>query len=371
MARRGQNEGSIYQRADGRWAAAVSVGRGKRDTFYGKTRGEVQRKLTAALKNQDEGLPASTSKQRVADYLTAWLETVEGSGKIRPKTFSTYSMYVRLHIIPELGRLALDELGPQHVEQLMAKKLAEGLAAQSVVHVRGILRRALGRAVKHQLLIRNVAALADPPHVARTEMRPLDPAQARTFLELAQGDRLEALWVLAITSGLREGELLGLQWRDVDLEAGTVAVNRSLQRFGGKLQLVEPKTEKSRRRNPIPRMTVEALRSHRSRQVAAGRPPLPTGFVFTSTTGTPLEPRNMVRLFKSLLRRAGLPDVRFHDLRHSAASLLIAQGVPLRTVMEVLGHSTITLTANTYGHLYEEAKRDAADAMDRMLGAQA
>ena len=239
------------------------------------------------------------------------------------------------------------------------------MASQSVIHMRGVLRNALQRAVKHELVARNVAELADAPRLIRKEIQPFSPDQARRFLAAAEGDRFEPLWILAITSGLRQGELLGLQWGDVDLEAGTVAVNRSLQRFDGKLQLAELKTAKSRRRNPLPRMTVDALKRHREGQVDSGRPPLPTGFLFTSTTGTALEPRNVVRAFKALLVKGGLPDIRFHDLRHSAASLLIAQGVPLRTVMEVLGHSTITLTANTYAHLFSEAKRDAASAMDR------
>jgi integrase len=176
------------------------------------------------------------------------------------------------------------------------------------------------------------------------------------------------MYVLALTTGMRQGELLGLQWADVDLERAEFRVNRALQRYGGQLQLIEPKTAKSRRTGSLTASAVGVLQAHRARQIAAGLAPLPTAFVFTSSAGTALEPRNVTRSFKRLLRRVGLPDIRFHDLRHSFATLLLVQGVSPRVVMEMLGHSQITLTMNTYSHVIPALKEDAAARLDAILG---
>lgn len=255
----------------------------------------------------------------------------------------------------------------------MNAKLASGLSARTVQYIHATLRRALGQALKWDLVARNVATLVDPPRVVRPEVQPLTPEAAKALLEAARGDRLSALYTVALALGLRQGELLGLRWADVDLDNGFLHVRRALQRIDGKLQLVEPKTAKSRRTIAMPAFVVAALREHRLRQglermfVGEGWQDA-FGLVFTTAIGTPLDEGNVRRQFKRLLAKAGLPDMRFHDLRHSCASLLLAQGLSLRAIMEVLGHSQIALTANTYTHILPQMQREAADAMDRFFG---
>ena len=372
--KRGQGEGSIYKRKDGLWAAAVNLGyqggKLRRKVYYGKTREEVQEKLVAALSDVQKGIPIPTERQTVAQFLQSWLaEVVKPS--VRPKTLKTYDYIVKLHVVPELGKKVLMKLSPQDVQRFLNDKLKSGLSARTVRHINDTLRCALNMALKWGLVSRNVATLVGPPRIQRKEIRSFTPEEARTFLETIKGDRLEALFSVALSLGLRQGEALGLRWQDVDFDARTLRVNYAIQRIEGRLQLVEPKTERSRRVLPLPKTVISALRAHRSRQLeeklSLGPDWHETGLVFTSSIGTPLEPRNVVRKFHALLKNAGLPRSRFHDLRHSCASLLLAQGVPARTVMDILGHSQISLTMNTYAHVMPAMKQDAMDLMESIL----
>lgn len=376
---RGPGEGTIYQRKDGRWVGEVDLGhqigpdgkrRRRRIQHYGATQREAREKLAEALKKQRENVPVAVDRQTVDDYLHRWLVDV-ATPKVRPMTLRGYEQIVRTHLVPGLGHHKLGKLSPQHVQELLNAKSAAGLSPRTVHHVRAVLRQALGQAVKWGLVSRNVAALVDPPRAVRHEPAFLTPAQARAFLDAVRDDRLEALYSVAVSLGLRQGEALGLHWRDVDLDQGTLRVRVALQRVGGQARLVEPKSAQSRRTVAMPPSVVAALRAHRARQLrerlAAGERWRDQGLVFATTIGTPLDARNVVRRFKAALRRAGLPDMRWHDLRHTCASLLLAQGVGPRTVMEILGHSQIGLTMNTYAHVMPELKRDAADLMERLL----
>ena len=219
---------------------------------------------------------------------------------------------------------------------------------------------------------RNVATLVDLPRVQRQEVLALSPSDARAVVEAVKGDRLEALVVVTLATGLRQGEALGLGWQDVDLEAGGLRVRHALQRMNRSVQLVEPKTSRSRRQVALPASVVTILRDHRKRQLQerlwAGSRWQEGGFVFTSSIGTPMMGSDVTRRFQSLLAAAGLPRMRFHDLRHGAASLLLAQGVHPRVVMEMLGHSTIALTMNVYSHVIPELQREAADKMEAVFG---
>jgi integrase len=242
-----------------------------------------------------------------------------------------------------------------------------------VQYLHAVLRRALGQALKWNLVPRNAARLVDPPRVERPEMLALTPEQARCFLDAVSGDRLGALYSVAVALGLRQSEILGLRWEDVDFEQQMLRVRAQLLRIDGAKRLVEPKTRQSRRTLPLPATIAAGLRAHRSRQLQerllAGARWEGNGWdlVFTNTRGGPLDARHLVRAFKDHLVRAGLPDIRFHDLRHSCASLLVAQGLHPRVVMETLGHSTITLTMNTYSHVMPALQREAADMMDNVL----
>lgn len=369
--RRGHGEGNIKQRADGLWEARVSLEGGKRKSLYGKTRREAQDKLRAALRDIDAGLDLSAGRQTVGQFLDRWLEDVV-KPTVRPKTHHSYAQLVRIHLKPALGHHQLGKLTPQHVQAMMSAKTAAGLSPRTVQYLRAVLRRALGQALKWALVSRNVATLVDPPRSIKRPVAPLSAEHARAFIAHTAGDRLGPLFHVAIASGLRQGELFGLRWQDVDLAAGTLYVRHALQRIDGALTLVEPKTALSRRTVTLPASAVAALRTQRIHQLEerllAGVRWQDGGYVFTSTIGTPLEPSNVSSRLHALLREAALPSQRFHDLRHCAASLLLAGGVAPRTIMGILGHSQISLTMNTYAHLSPALERDAARALDNVLG---
>lgn len=241
-------------------------------------------------------------------------------------------------------------------------------------YIRAVLRQALGQAERWGLVTRNVAKLAEPPRLRRREVQPLSPEEARALLIAISDDRLESLYLIAIGVGLRQGEILGLAWSDVDFETSTVTVRNALQRVAGKLALVEPKSTTSRRTVAMPRFVRDALWAHRGRQrtqrlLAGSRwHDDPRNLVFTTTVGTPMDGIAVTRRFQATLATAGLPRQRFHDLRHLCATLLLAQGVAPRVVMETLGHSQISLTLNTYSHVIPALGRAAADEMDAILG---
>lgn len=373
--RRGAGEGSIFQRKDGRWVGQLDLGvQGSRRRYrsvYGKTRREVVEALTKLLHEQHTGTLSTAGRQTVAEYLTAWLDGRRSN--LRPSTRRSYSWLVRTHVIPEIGSLRLEKLQPADVRRMLQRRLDAGLAPRSVHHMRAVLRAALHQAQKDGLVGRNVAALADSPVVESEQVTTLTPDEAATFLAAVDGHRLEALYRVALGIGLRRGESLGLRWKDVDLDERQLHVVYALQRVDGRLQMVPPKTRRSRRTISLPVVVTDALRDHKLRQMeerllAGGRWSNQHDLVFTTTIGTPLDPDYVSKEFARQLERAGLRHVRFHDLRHSCASLLLAQGVPMRVVMEVLGHSTITLTANTYSHVLPSLLDDAATAMDRALG---
>lgn len=373
--RRGRGEGSITQRADGTWKGYVTTGYGPkgaiRKYYYAKAFAEVRDKVATAQQDVRNGLPLPPERQTIRGWLETWLQEYARPG-VRPTTFESYAEIVRLHLIPELGHLRLRVLAPQDVQKLLNRKTAAGLSPRRVQYIRAVLRRALGQALKNGDIARNVATLVDPPRLRRHEIQPLTPDQAGQLREAARGDRVEALYVLALTLGMREGELLGLGWEAVDLEHRQLEVRRTLHRVkGGGFALAEPKTDKSQRVLTLPRVALEALRVHRARQLEdrllAGSRWQDTGLVFTSTIGTPLDASNVVHRFHRLLKAANLPQVRFHDLRHSCASFLLAQGVPMRMIMETLGHSQISLTANLYTHVAPAMREDVADRMDALF----
>lgn len=368
--RRANGEGTIYRRKDGRWAAAVSLDRGRRKHFLGRTREEVARKLTVALKTRQDGLPMFNEKLTLARFLSEWLEGARAS--LRPNSHTRYEQLVRLHTLPALGRLPLAKLTPQHLQRLYAAKLDEGLAPQTVHQLHAVLHRALRQAFRWGLVGRNVADLVDPPRSQGRQMAHLSPEQARALLAAASGDRLEALYVLALTTGMRRGELLALRWANIDFEAGALHVVGTMQRTADGLTMGSPKTEKSRRQVALSATAVQALRRHRAGQAAQrlvlGKAWEDTDFVFANDVGGPIEPCNLIRRsFHNLLDRAGLPRIRFHDLRHSAATLMLGQGIHPKVVSEMLGHSQIYITLNLYSHVTPTLQREAAAAVDSLL----
>ncbi|MSQ14883.1 MAG: site-specific integrase [Dehalococcoidia bacterium] len=368
--RRSNGEGSIYKRADGRWAAGAMVN-GERRTFYGKTHEEVSDKLLKARQANRDGKPLPKERLKAAAYLENWLKGIKPN--VRPSTHSSYSDLVRLHLIPEIGKVSLAKLTPAQVQALITKKLASGLSPRTVQYIRAVLRRALSQALKWDLVSRNVATLVDPPRVPRNEIMPLGPQQARKLLEAATQERLGALYTLGLATGMRQCELLGLRWtEDVDLEQGIIHVNTALQRINGEYRLVEPKTTKSRRTLHLPGIAITVLRAQRAKQLEERLHLGPNwqntmGLVFTTEFGSPLNRSAVTHGFQKFLARSGLPKVAFHSLRHSAATLLLVQGVPARAIMEVLGHSQISVTMNTYAHILPAMQQEAAAKMDAIL----
>lgn len=371
MTRRGTGEGSIYrQGVDGRWCGVLSLGGGRRKKFYGKSRAEVSRKLAQALRAYQDGFLPPPERQTLGDFLTLWLRDT-ASVTVRPSTMASYEGIVRLHLIPLLGRVPLTKLTPQHVQELINRKLEEGLSPRRVAYIRAVLRHALNQALRWGFVARNVATLVDSPRARRAEITPLDAAEVTRFFDAVRGDRLEALYVLALSTGLRQGEALGLVWGDISEDGGTVAITRALQRIEGQYQFVEPKTPLSRRVIHLPLTARRSLEAHRGRQAAErlanGAHWQGDGLVFTTVEGRPLDASFVTHHLQKLLARAGLRHQRFHDLRHACASLLLAQGVSARVVMDLLGHSQISLTLNTYSHVVPSLREDAADRMDSLL----
>ena len=369
--KRANGEGSIYQRADGLWVAAITGVDGRRQRFYARTRAEVGRRLTEALQRRDLGEIGPAGQDTVAAWLETWLATVKPT--LRPRTWIRYRELCRVHLIPAIGRLRLGRLQPAHLETLYAAQLAAGSSPTTVHHVHMVLHRALGAAVRQGRVNRNVAQLVTPPRRAQGEMQVLDAAEARHLCEVAAGDAAHGvLPILAVTTGMRQGELLALRWRDVDLEAGSLAVSGTLQRVPNVgLARDEPKTLRSRRQV---RLTPTAIAALKRQQAAQAADRLVAGdrwvgdWVFAGPFGAPLNAWAVRRHFTALLKRAGLPPIRFHDLRHTAATLLLGQGVHPKVVADLLGHATVAMTLDRYSHVALAMHQQAADALEVVLG---
>jgi integrase len=426
---RGHNEGSIFHRkADGHRVATVSMPNGKRPTLScphvhrpsDRDCPESKANLVELLRLRDHGAPAGGHTLTLGAYLTGWLADVRP--QLAPATWRKHESIIRTRIVPNLGHVRLSELSVSDCRRLFA---GDGrLAAQSLRHHRATLRRALSDGVRDGLITRNVAALAEPPRMSKKERTVLDAGQVRTLREGTKDDRLHALWVLAATTGMREAEMLGLTWDDIHLgdddgrihsdvgrrvgagdrggSAGGLAplwrdphderstgsrpdatgpkghhiyphikVRSTLQRVDGEWKLLDPKTEKSKRDVALPPVTVAALREHRIRQLAeqakAGKLGK-SGLVFTTERGRPIHGSNLTKVLYAHLERLGLPKVTVHDLRHSAATVLYAAGIPLESIADMLGHSTTRVTADLYRHRVPEMQRDIADRMQEAVG---
>jgi integrase len=302
--------------------------------------------------------------------MQTYLEDVAAT-RVRPGTLHSYQQFARLYINPRLGRQRLDRIHPQHITAFY-RELSQTLAPSSVRRVHAVLRRALTVAVRWGLIQTNPTLMVDPPSLPRTKVRPYTIEEAKAFLDVAANDRLEARWVIALTLGLRQGETLGLGWSHIDFERNLITIERALQRQpDGSLALVPTKTERSQRVIPMPSSVAAALRRRQALQSAdrslLGDEWHDTDLVFTTQLGTPIHPRNDYRSFQNLIRRGGLRRVRLHDLRHTAASMLLAQGVAARVVMEILGHSQISVTMNTYTHVDPELNREAINRIQELL----
>ena len=380
--RRGSGEDSIYRDGD-RWRGAVSVGYDAsgsrvRKKVSGRTRAEVAGKLRKLHQQVDSGI-VPDDRLTVTAFLDRWL-TVNLPGTVAESTEDDYVDTVRLHLVPVLGRKRLAKLTVADLDKLWQAKRDAGYSPNSIRIMRTVLRRALGQAEREGIVPRNVARLSAAPRIRAREGRTLTVEQARELLDAAAGYRFEAAVVLALAYGMRRGEVLGLHWSALDWQAGTLRVTHGVKRVkdrdglsGRRTRLVvsELKTPKSRRTLTLTPELVARFRQHRLRQaeaqMAAGGLWQDHGLIFASEAGTPMDPDNFSHSFARLCERAGLGHWHPHELRHSGASLMLAQGTPLHVVSDVLGHASIAITKDVYGHLLEGDKRAAAESMSRAL----
>ncbi len=367
--KRGQNEGSIYKRKDGLWVGQITIG-AKREYKYCKTQREVRVWLKMKQSQIDAGVDLGKADTTLSEYLKEWLSTK--AMEIRPKTHDQYTGIVNHHINPPIGRFKLKDLRPDQIQVFYNKKLREGASARTVKMIHSVLHCALNHAVKMGIIGRNPSDAVTKPRLRRKEMRVLDDNQARTFLIHASKSRNAAFYYLAVTTGLRQAELFGLKWSDLDWESMRLQVQRQIQRVrGGGLVFTEPKTARGRRVVVLGKSTKNVLQEQFKHQQLerqfAGDKWIENDLIFTSTIGTPIDHRNLFREFKELLQVAGLPNIRFHDLRHTAATLMLQQNIHPKVVQERLGHSDISLTLNTYSHVLPGMQEEAAEKMDTLL----
>lgn len=383
MAKKNANgEGSIFKRArNGKttWYCEIVLGwdeNGKKKVLRhsADTRKEVADWRTKRLAERQEGTLVERTKLTVGCFLADWLDST-ARHEIKPRTLADYQDLLKRYIVPEVGDTELQKLTPPMIQAMYHRRLEAGLSPSTIRLVHAVLRKGLQQALEWQLINRNPADAVKKPRVERKQVSALTPEQAMKFLRAAREDRLYALYVLAVTTGMRIGELLGLRWSDIDMGARTLTVSQTVGVMDNKLFFGTPKTKASRRTIDVPAVAMAALKKWKADQ---NQERLKVGdaeaweypdLVFTTTIGTPISPNNIRnRSFKPLLAAAGCPRIRLHDLRHTAATLLLSQGVQARVVQDVLGHSDIRMTLGTYAHVLREQQREAAQKMDRLLG---
>ncbi len=371
--RRASGEGTIFfSEKENLWVADVSLPDGKRKRKRSKSQKVVKGWLLTQRDAIRDGTVIEKDQIRVGEFIDRYMTDV-AEHTLRPKTLEAYNYLIRMHIKPEIGDIRLTQLRPENLQSLYSKKLNSGLSHRTVQFIHSVIHKALEHAGRWGLVVRNVADLVDPPSVKRKARPTFTVEELNKFLDSVKGHRWEPIYLLAAGTGLREGELLGLRWQDVSLETGIIQIQQAVQYLVGKgLVFTEPKSETSRRPVVLPNFAIEALKQQReyqghSKQSANGQWQ-ETGLVFTTSNGTPISPRNLIRHFKNCLEKSGLPDIRFHDFsRHTHASLLLAAGVHPKIVQERLGHSQISLTMDTYSHTIPSMQTEAASKIGTLL----
>jgi integrase len=376
--RRARGEGSLHRRNDGRWAGSFLTEEGKRVTVYGKSQQEALEKLRRSQYDYQQGLLATGPRQSLAQYLEHWLEEVHKPA-IKLTTYAKYRRVIDKHILPEIGHMQLRKLTPEHLERLYAKKTREGLSASMVRHIHVILHEALEQATRKRYLAQNVSDLVgDLPRIRRREAKIITREQAKLLIAAAKGMQLEAIVILAITTGMRHGEIIGLSWHDINVEEHYLSVKRTVtrlsgvkDRFAGRFEVTSPKTEGGQRTILLADIVMQALQEQRLRQqearVKAGEKWQEHDLVFTNTHGGYLNPDALLAQFHQLLEKVGLPRMRLHDLRHSAATILLGKGTHPKLVQELLGHSSIDITMDIYSHVIPSMQHGMMEKWDDFL----
>lgn len=369
--KRGNKEGTIYRRPNGKWRAQISLN-GGRLGFTGNTRIEAQEWLRATQNQIDSGLTLKGAKTTYGEFLTEWLATARQ--RLTQNTIYSYGQLIKTYIRPSLGKVRIRDLNPSAIQHFYNQKVAAGVGLRTVQKAHTVIHASLNAAMRLGLIGRNPDDATQPPKPVHKEMRFLNQNEVRKLLQTAKGmsDRNYALYFTAIATGMRQGELLGLKWENVDLDKGVLNVRFSLARLpGGSLKLQKPKTKSSVRSVKLGKETLSVLREQHERLVGEREKGngiwQDTGHVFPSSIGTPIDPTNLNRQFNQLLKASGLPKVRFHDLRHTAASLMLNNGVDVLVASRRLGHAKPSITLDVYGHLIPSIQADAAEVVDRLI----
>lgn len=367
--KRGNNEGTIYKRKDGRWCAQVSLS-GRRITKYAKTQKECHDWVKQISNKIEHGMTFDATQLTLERFMQSWLTGKDLS--IRPNTARNYRRYSKQHILPVLGRLRLQSITPAHIRQMYLRMQAEGKGARTIQLVHSTLHCALKQAVKERLLGYNPMDAVERPKVETQEFHIFTEEQARTFLAATKGHPYEALFYLALITGLRKGELLGLMWTDIDWQKGFLKVERQLQQANwSSAVLVPTKTKSGRRQIKLGKGGLAMLEAHRQKQEAqrihAGDGWKENGMIFTTSIGTYIDQTKVSREFKHILQGAGLPDIRFHDLRHTSISILLDIGTPVNTVQRRAGHSKASVTTDIYGHVMAHSQDAAAENIEEIV----
>jgi Site-specific recombinase XerD len=399
-SRRGNGEGSIFKRNDGKWCGVVTNGRDKegrlnRQYVYGKSRQEVADKILKMQHEIKTGTYIEPTKVKVGEWLDLWLQEYM-KPSLRPTTFGSYEHIIRTHIKPELGDIILKDLRPEHLQKLYNEKFRKGrvdgtggLSAKYVRYIHNLVHESLDQAIKNQLIARNVSEATTLPRQEKKEIRVLSVEEQRRFTEVLENDPWGSAIKLDLASGLRLGELLALKWKDIDFEEGVIRVRSSLARvkvFENEnnpvpssntkrkettLIFQEPKTKSGKRNIPIPDNILKELKEHLERQENEknfmGEAYVDYGLVFCTQYGTPIEPRNMMRRFYQLVSDAGLQKANFHALRHTYATRALEAGIHPKVVQEILGHSNISMTLDIYSHVMPELKKEAAGKLNHLF----
>jgi integrase len=373
---RRRGSGSVFRRPERKggkeWVAQIILENGKTRQRYFYTQAEADEALNEMLYEQRHGTLTTGPKQKLKDFLEQWFEEVH-SPTLRLSSRLRYRGVLNNHILPALGHISLQGLTAQKVQAFYASKLKEGLSTSSLHTFHKVLHGALNTAVRWNLVSRNVCDAVSLPGETSRRVVPLTPEQAQRLLAVVKGHNLEALIALTLTTGMRHGELTGLQWSDIDFDEGSLSVRRTVN-YLGRYKYVEnePKTEQSRRKIMLSSFVLQLLKEHRVRQkesrLKAGTSWQDCNLVFCNRRGGFLYPNVLLRQFHKLLDEASLPRMRLHDLRHSAATILMAMKVPIKVIQELLGHSSVNITLSVYGHVLPSMQDEAVDEMERLFG---
>lgn len=370
MSRRGRGEGTIYRHRDGLWIAQIRLPTGKRRTKYDRRRQVVQDWLTEQRKQVKDGLVVDESQLTYASFLDRYLDEVARTN-CKAHTVIVYEQYIRLHIKPTLGHIKLSKLRPDQIQSLYHELGQKGLSGGSIRNIHRLIKHSLQVALRWGLVVRNVASLVDAPKYRQKSPQVWTLEQTRHFITVMADHPLFPLAFVAISTGLRIGEICGLTWSSVDFEHLTIQVRQSAQYVRGQgMILAEPKTERGRRLVTISPIVIETLKAHRERQVEwieRAEKWHEMDLVFPNRTGEPRDPSNLLFFWKKMVKEAGLPYIKFHALRHTHASLLLLSGMHPKIIQERLGHSSITLTLDLYSHSIPSLQQEAADKIEKLL----